>query len=164
MENLHGHRSLAGCSPWGRRVGNDERLSTLQSTGDSTRYSVITYRGKESEKNGCMYMRIYQFAVHLKPRHTVKSTVCLLSRFSHVGFFATLWIVAHQSPLSMGFSRQEYWSGLPCSPPGDLPDPGIKPTSLMSPAMAGGFFTISTTWEAHKSTIFQYKIKIKLKI
>ena len=88
----------------------------------------------------------------------------MLRRFSHVWFFATLWIVAHQSPLSMGFSRQEYWSGLPCSPPGDLPDPGIKPTSFMSLALAGGFFTISTTWEAHKSTIFQCKIKIKLKI
>ena len=48
--------------------------------------------------------------------------------------------------------------------PGDLPDPGIKPTSFMSLALAGGFFTISTTWEAHKSTIFQCKIKIKLKI
>ena len=47
----------------------------------------------------------------------------------------------------MEFSRQEYWSGLSFSPPGDLPEPGIKPTSLMSPALAGGFFTTSTTWE-----------------
>ena len=53
--------------------------------------------------------------------------------------FVTLWTIAHQAPLSMGFSRQEYWSGLPCLPPGDLPNPGIKP---MSPALAGGFFTI----------------------
>ena len=50
--------------------------------------------------------------------------------------------------LSMGFSRQEYWSGLPCSPPWDLPDPGIEPTSLKSPVLAGGFFTTSATWEA----------------
>ena len=92
------------------------------------------------------------------------NSVCMLSHFSPVRFFASLWIVAHQSPLSVGFSRQEYWSGLLHSPPGDLPDPEIKPTSLMSPALAGGFFTISTTWEAHKSTIFQYKIKSKLKI
>ena len=55
------------------------------------------------------------------------------------------WIVARQAPLSMGFSRQENWSGLPCPPPGDLPDPGIKPVSLMSPALAGGFFTNSAT-------------------
>ena len=48
----------------------------------------------------------------------------------------------------MGFSRQEYWSGLPCPSPGDLPDPAIKPASFMSLALSGGFFTISTTWEA----------------
>ena len=52
----------------------------------------------------------------------------MLSRFSHVQLFATLWTVAHQAPLSMGFSRQEYWSGLPFPPPGDPPDPGIEPT------------------------------------
>ena len=55
---------------------------------------------------------------------------CALSRFSHVQLFATLWTVAHHTPLSMGFSRQEYCSGLPCSPPGDLPDPGIEPLPL----------------------------------
>ena len=53
-----------------------------------------------------------------------------------------------QAPLSMGFSRQEYWSGLPCPPPGDLPDPGTEPASLMPPALAGGFFTSSAPWEA----------------
>ena len=58
----------------------------------------------------------------------------------------TLCTVAHQAPLSMGFSRQEYWSGLPFSSPGDLPNPGIKPTSLMFPALAGGIFTTSSTW------------------
>ena len=49
----------------------------------------------------------------------------------------------------MGFSRQEYWGGLPCPLPGDLPDPGIKPVSLTSPSLGGSFFTSSTTWEAH---------------
>ena len=58
----------------------------------------------------------------------------LLSRFSRVGLFATPWTVALQAPLSMGFSRQEYWRGLPFPSPGDLPDPGMEPTSLMSPA------------------------------
>ena len=67
--------------------------------------------------------------------------------FSCDQLFATLWSTAHQDPLSMGFSRQEHWSGLPCSPPGDLPDQGIEPASLMSSALAGGFFTTSTTWE-----------------
>ena len=50
------------------------------------------------------------------------------------------WTVAHQAPLSTGFSRQEYWSGLPFAPPGDLPNPGIEPMPLMSPAFVGGFF------------------------
>ena len=53
----------------------------------------------------------------------------LLSHFSSVRFFVTLWTVAHQAPLSMGFSRQEYWSGLPFPPPGDLRNPGIEPRS-----------------------------------
>ena len=60
---------------------------------------------------------------------------CMLIHFSHVPLFATLWIVACQAPLSMAFSRQEHWSGLPCSPPEDLPDPGIEPTS---PALQAG--------------------------
>ena len=70
---------------------------------------------------------------------------CMLSHFSCVQVFATLWTVAHQASLSMGFSRQEYWSGLPFPPPGDLPNPGIEPASLMSPALAGRFFTASDT-------------------
>ena len=54
---------------------------------------------------------------------------CVVSHFSHVQHFETPWIVACQAPLSMGFSRQEYWSGFPCPAPGDLPDPGIEPNS-----------------------------------
>ena len=61
----------------------------------------------------------------------------------------TPWTIACQAPLSMGFSRQKYWSGLPCPPPGHLPDPGIEPESLASPAMAGKFFTTSPIWEDH---------------
>ena len=61
---------------------------------------------------------------------------CVLYRFSRVPLFVTPWIIAHQAPLSMGFSGQEYWSGLPCLPPGNLPDPGIELTSLTSPSMA----------------------------
>jgi len=60
---------------------------------------------------------------------------------SHVQLFGTPWTVASQIPLSMGFSRQEYWSGLPFPPPGDLPHPEIKPTFPKSPALAGRFFT-----------------------
>ena len=59
----------------------------------------------------------------------------------------TLWAVVRQGPLSMGFPRQEYWSGLPCPSLGDLPNPGIELASFTSPSLAGGFFTTSTTWE-----------------
>ena len=62
--------------------------------------------------------------------------------YSHVQIFVTLWTVAHQAPLSMGFPRKEYWSGLLCLPPGDLPNPGTEPTSLTS-TLAGSFFTLA---------------------
>ena len=71
--------------------------------------------------------------------------VHVLSCFSRVRLFETPWTVAQQAPLSMGLSRQEYWSGLPFPSPGDLPNLGIEPES---PALAGRFFTSSTTWEA----------------
>ena len=67
----------------------------------------------------------------------------MLSRFRCVRLFVTPWIIAHEAPLSMGFCRQEYWSELPCSPPGDLLDPVIDLASLMSPGLAGKFFTSS---------------------
>ena len=81
-----------------------------------------------------IYMCIYRYCA-------------VLSCFSRVQLLATLWTIAHQAPLSMGFSRQEYWSGLPFPSPGDLLNPGIEPTSLMSPALADRFFTASITWE-----------------
>ena len=68
-------------------------------------------------------------------------TVCVWS-LSHVRLFATPWTVAHQAPLSTGFPRQEYWSGLPFLFPGDLPNPGIEPESLTAPVLAG---TLSLT-------------------
>ena len=77
--------------------------------------------------------------------------MCVLSHFSHVQLFASLWTMACQAPLSMWVSRQEYWSGLPCPSPGDLPNAEIEPASLMSPALTGRFFTTSTTWEAPDS-------------
>ena len=73
--------------------------------------------------------------------------LCLVT--SVVSDSVTLWTVARQAPLSVEFSRKEYWNGLPSPPPGDLPEPGIKPVSLKSPALAGVLFTTSTTWEAH---------------
>ena len=76
--------------------------------------------------------------VKKKEKITLKlETLCLLS---HVWLSAIPWTAACQVPLSIGFSRQEYWSGLPISSPGDLPNPRIKPESLESPALTGGFF------------------------
>ena len=75
-----------------------------------------------------------------KIAHLLDVCVCCL--------FVTLWTVAHQAPLSMGFSKQEDWSGLLCPSPGDLPNPGTEPAFLTSPALVGGFFTTSATWEA----------------
>ena len=72
----------------------------------------------------------------------------VLRPFSHVRLFATPRTVARQAPLSMGFFRQEYWNGLPCLSPEDLPNPGIEPTSAASPALTGGFFTTRAIWEA----------------
>ena len=96
----------------------------------------------------------------LPPSHTSFYTKCLLrlcsdgcvcvcaQSVSHVQLFSTPWTVSHEAPLSMEFSRQEYWSRLPFPTPGDLPDLGIKPMSLAFPALAGRFFTASATWEA----------------
>ena len=83
-----------------------------------------------------LVLQIPQEKLHLR-----RGCVCMLSRF------AILWTVACQATLSRGFSRQEYWSGLPCLSLGDLPDPGVEPASLMSPALAGRFFITNVTWE-----------------
>ena len=75
--------------------------------------------------------------------------LCVLSCFSCVHLFVTLWAIAHQAPLSLGFSRQEYWYGLPCTLPEDLPDLGMEPKSLRSHASSGRFFITSITSKPH---------------
>ena len=75
---------------------------------------------------------------------------CLVSLFSCVRLFVVLWTIAHQVLLTMGFSGKEYWSGLLCPSPEDLPNPWIEPTSLMFPALEGSFFTTCATWEARR--------------
>ena len=77
--------------------------------------------------------------------------MCVLNYFSPIWLFAASWTVAHKAPLSMGFSRQEHWSGLPCPSPGDLPNPGLKSVSLTSPTLAGGCFTTSATQKERNS-------------
>ena len=83
-----------------------------------------------------------------KPHANYRCLYCVLRHFSHFWLCAALWTVALGYILSMAFSRQEYWSGLQCPSPEDLSNPGIKPMSLTSPALAGEFFTSSATWES----------------
>ena len=83
---------------------------------------------------------------------------CVISHFSRFQLFATLWMVARQTPLSMGFSRQEYCNELPHPPPRDLPAPGTEPVLLTSPALTGGFFTTSVTWEVQHSTAWIHNL------
>ena len=80
-----------------------------------------------------------------------QTALCVPSRFGRVRLPVIPWTAARQAALSMVFSRYEHWSGLSW-PPGDLPDSGIEPTSLTSPALAGGFFTTCITWEAQTAT------------
>ena len=77
----------------------------------------------------------------------------LCSHSTVLDSFATLWTVVHQAPPSMGFPRQEYWSGLLFPPPGNLPDPGMEPTSLISSALVGEFFTTGAIWEVHNGIL-----------
>ena len=86
----------------------------------------------------------------------------MLSHFSRVRLFVPPWTVACQAPLPIEFSRQEYWSGLPCPPPGGILNPGIKPVYLTYPALAGRFLTTSATLEALYHSGFTYSCIIEL--
>ena len=84
----------------------------------------------------------------IQNREDIYIYICMLSHFSHVRLFVTVWTVAHQVPLSIGFSKQEYWSGLPGPPPGIFPTQGLNPSHYVS-CIAGGFFTTSATWDVY---------------
>ena len=119
----HGQRNLAGYSPWGNKeLDTTERLSLRK---------VTEYRINMPKINNF-------FSVFTISTQELKVKVKLLSC---IRFSVTPQTVACQVPLSMGFSRQEYWSGLLFPSPGDLPNPAIKPGSPVSPALAGRFFT-----------------------
>ena len=106
----------------------------------------------------CLENPMYQGAWRVTAYGVAKSRTCLIQwcmRAKSFQFYLTLcnlWTLACQAPLSMGFSRQEYWRGLSCPSPGDLPHPGIEPVSLTSPALAGWFSTSSSICEAHNSS------------
>ena len=112
-------------------IEKSSRLSSLQKT-------CLSFSSCPSGR----YILDYTFyfsSVFFRVLCVVLEHECVLSHFSSVQLFGPPLAVAHQAPLSVGFS--------PCSPPGDLPDPGIEPVSLMSPAMAGMFFTTRATWD-----------------
>ena len=87
--------------------------------------------------------------------------VCAQS-LNHVRPFAASWTMASQAPLSLEFSKQDFWNGVPFSPPGNLPYPGVKPASLASPSLTGRFFTASTTWEALSIVPLHLKLALGL--
>ena len=99
------------------------------------RKTLLHKKKKKNQKQGGSFSRTYRHVRKIPKQRYVHS--CMLSHFSHILLFVTLWTVARQAPLSIGFFRQEYWSGLPCPPLGDLPNQGIEPSALMCPASAG---------------------------
>ena len=115
----------------------------------------LWYRKEEGHltwvsKEGTL-LKILQWPIwekNLKRSAYMYMHACVQNCLSRVWLFVTLWTVTCQPLLSIGFSRQEYWSGLPCPPPGDLLDPGVEAASPVFPALAGGFFTAGATWEA----------------
>ena len=88
-------------------------------------------------------MCVYIYSFNLNGYFAFFMLTCVLSCFSHVQLFATPWTVALQAPLSMAFSRQEYWSGVPCPPPGDLPDPGMEASTPLAPALQADSLLLS---------------------
>ena len=97
---------------------------------------------------------------------SLNRNVCVCAHacsLGHMQLFATLWSVAHQGPLSMGFPRQEYCSVLPFPTLGNLPNPGTEPVSPVSPALAGRFFTTIAVWEA-PTCLYMLRKKVKVKV
>ena len=143
LEYLRGQSWVESTRPLGRNSGKIFRVVSLfeswSSVKDWWKQCIFFSRN-------CKYLSTHPPPPTLTHNPTpscrgcVCLCVCVLSYFSRVRLFATPWTVAHQDPLSMGFSRQEYWSGLPFPPPGDLPDPEMEPGS---PALVGRVFTTS---------------------
>ena len=135
-------REIRGIAFWWEAMVHHRKLTAQDSIPAPGLFSVIST--VDQETRGALGHRAVS-----TPTTPPDTCVCVLSLFSHVRLFGIPWTEARQAPLSMEFSRQEYWSGLPCPPAGDLPDPGIKPRSPTSPALAGRFLTTSATREAN---------------
>ena len=118
----------------------EEDLSTVLS-GASSKTEVVC-QSASCEMLGWMNHKLESRLQGEITTSDMQMHACMLCRFSCAQLFATLWTIARQALLSMGFSRQKYWSGLPFPSPGDLPVPGIKLSSLTSPVLAGGFLPL----------------------
>ena len=160
----HGWRSLVGCSPWGREESDTtERLHfrfSLSCIGEGNGNPLQCSCLENPMDGGTWWAAVYAVAqsrTRLKrlSSSSMQWNSCLTSCFGYwsvtisclhvrcVQLSATPWTVTHQALLPMGFSRQEYWSGLPFPPPGHLPDPEIEPAFLASPALQTDFYCLS---------------------
>ena len=146
MDGSRGYHSKWNKSDGERQIVYINELITnrIRLTGIENKLLVTKEerRSKINEEfgvNRCTWLGSYYYIYYYT---STTSTACLLSCFSRVWLLATLWTIACQVPLSMKFSRQEYWRGLPFPTPGNLPDPGIKPASPASPTWAGGFLPL----------------------
>ena len=123
------------------------RLVRVPWTARRSNQSTLKEMNPEYSLERLMLKPKLQYFGHLM----LRAVCCVLSCFSYVWLYVTIeltpWTIAHKVPLSIGFSKQEYWSGLPFPSPGNLPDSGIKPVSLMSPALTGRYLITSTTWK-----------------
>ena len=108
----------------------------------STKFMAVMWVINWAEKIVCIYTILHGLRY-------IRVSACMLSCFNHVQFFVILWTVAHQGPLSIGFSRQQYWSVLPCPPPRDLSDPRLEPVSPAAPALQVDFLTTETLRMPH---------------
>ena len=149
----HGRRSLVGYSPKGRKeYDTTERLNWTEVAKMTSCFNIVF----SLRPNGTKNLRGKKKKLYLKQLFILYAqNVWMLSRFSHVRLFATQWTVTLQAPPSMGFSRQEYWSGVLFPSLGALADPGIKLTSVMSPVLAGRFFTSSHLGNSYVQNIRQ---------
>ena len=140
MRSLHTETKSSPCSPQVEKAHTkQQRLCTAK---NNNKWYVAAWVGGEFRENGT-YICMAESLCCAPGIITTLLSGYVLSHFSRVQFSVTLWALAHQAPLSVGYSRQEYWSGLPCPFPVDLPNPGIEHPSLASPALQADSLALS---------------------
>ena len=145
LKSLLQHHSSKASILWCSAFFMAQLSHPYMTTGKTIALARWTFVGQVMS---LLFNMLSRFVITFLPRSKRLLISWLQSPSAVILDFVTLWTVAHQAPLSRGFSRQEYWTGLPCPPPGDLSDPGSNPCLFSSPVLVGGFFTTSATWEA----------------